>query len=96
MIRRKRRNHASTFKAKVALEALKGEYTLTELADRYDSHSNQIQYWKMMLTDGAVDLFGAGEKDRKGTEAEIDKLHSKIGQLTMERDFLAEKRSVVE
>ena len=49
-----------------------------------------------MLTDGAVDLFGAGEKDRIGMEAEIDKLHSKIGQLTMERDFLAEKRSVVE
>ena len=42
-----------------------------------------------MLTDGAVDLFGAWEKDRKDTEAEIDKLHSKIGQLTMERDFLA-------
>ena len=89
MTRRKRRNHTSTFKAKVALEALKGEYTLVELAGRYDLHSNQIQRWKNMLTNGAVDVFGAGEKDRKDTEAEIDKLHSKIGQLTMERDFLA-------
>ena len=89
MTRRKRRNHTSTFKATVALEALKGEYTLVELADRYDLHSNQIQRWKSMLTDGAVDVFGAGEKDRKDTEAKIDKLHSKIGQLTMERDFLA-------
>ena len=89
MTRRKRRNHTSTFKAKVALEALKGEYTLAELAGRYDLHSNQIQRWKKMLTDVAVDVFGTGEKDRKDTEAEIDKLHSKIGQLTMERDFLA-------
>ena len=89
MTRRKRRNHTSTFKAKVALEALKGEYTLAELAGRYDLHSNQIQRWKNMLTDGAVDLFVAQEKDRKDTEAEIDKLHSKIGQLTVERDFLA-------
>ena len=72
-----------------SLEALKGEYTLAELAGRYDLHSNQIQRWKNMLTDGAVDLFGAWEKDRKDTEAEIDKLHSKIGQLTVERDFLA-------
>ena len=72
-----------------SLEALKGEYTLAELAGRYDLHSIQIQRWKNMLTDGAVDLFGAWEKDRKDTEAEIDKLHSKIGQLTMERDFLA-------
>ena len=90
MTRRKRRNHASTFKAKVALEALKGEYTLAELAGRYDLHSNQIQRWKNMLTDGAVDVFGVREKDRKDTEAEIDKLHSKIGQLTNERDLLAE------
>ncbi len=89
MTRRKRRNHTSPFKAKVALEALKGEYTLSELAERYDLHSNQIQHWKNLLTDRAVDVFGAGKKDRENAEAEIDKLHSKIGQLTMERDFLA-------
>ncbi len=89
MTRRKRRNYAATFKAKVALEALKGEYTLSEIAERHDLHPNQIQRWKKMLTDSAVDVFGAGDKARKNTEAEIDKLHSKIGQLTMERDFLA-------
>ena len=93
---RKRLNHTSTFKVNVAPEALKGEYTLAELAGRYDLHSKQIQCWNKMLTDGAVDLFGTGEKDRKDTEAEIDKLHSKIGQLTMERDSLAEKRLGVE
>ena len=91
MTRRKRRNHASTFKAKVALEALKGEYTLAELAGRYDLHSNQIQRWKKMLTDGTVDLFGDGEKGWKDTEAEIDKLHSKIGQLTIGMRFFSRK-----
>ena len=89
MTRRKRRNYAATFKAKVALEAMKGEYTLSEIAERHDLHPNQIQRWKKMLTDSAVDVFGAGDKARKNIEAEIDKLHSKIGQLTMERDFLA-------
>ena len=89
MTRRKRRNHTATFKAKVALEALKGETTLAEIAERYDVHPNQIQRWKNMLADGAVDVFGAGDKERKDTESEIDKLHSKIGQLTMEWDFLA-------
>lgn len=86
---RKRRNHTATFKAKVALEALKGEWTLSELAEKHNLHPNQIQRWKNMLTDRAVDVFGSGERHRKDTEAEIDKLHSKIGQLTMERDFLS-------
>jgi len=89
MTRRKRRNHSASFKAKVAIEALREELTMTELAEKYDLHPNQIQRWKKDLIDGAEDVFGAGEKERKDTEAEIDKLHSKIGQLTMERDFLS-------
>jgi len=89
MTRRKRRNHSASFKAKVAIEALREELTMTELAEKYDLHPNQIQRWKKDLIDGAEDVFGAGEKERKDAEAEIDKLHSKIGQLTMERDFLS-------
>jgi len=88
-MRRKRRNHSPAFKAKVAMDALKGEKTLTELAEQYDLHPNQIQTWRNELVERAVDVFGAGEKERKDTEAEIEKLHAKIGQLTMERDFLS-------
>jgi len=89
MPRRKRRNHGSSFKAKVALEALREERTLTELAEKYDLHPNQIQRWKRDLIDGAEYVFGASEKERKDTEAAMEKLHAKIGQLTMERDFLS-------
>ncbi len=93
MTRRKRRNHTAAFKAKVALEALRGDFTLTEIAERHDLHPNQIQRWKNDLTARAADVFGADEKDKKDTEAEIDKLHAKIGQLTMERDFLSKALS---
>lgn len=89
MTRRKRRNHTVTFKAKVALEAVKGELTLAELAERFDLHPNQIQRWKNDLIAGAEDVFGSVEKERQDTDAEIEKLHAKIGQLTMERDFLS-------
>ena len=89
MPRRKRRNHSSAFKAKVALEALKGESTLTEIAEKYDLHPNQIQRWKNDLIEGAAEIFGSNKKERKTTEAEIEKLHAKIGELTMERDFLS-------
>ena len=86
---RKRRNHSSKFKQKVALEAIKGEKTLSELASQFSLHPNQIQQWKKQLLEGAEDVFGNAEKNRKDTEAETDKLHAKIGQLTMERDFLS-------
>lgn len=89
MTRRKRRNHSSSFKARVAIEALREELTMTELAQKYDLHPNQIIRWKRDLIDGAESVFGSGEKDRKDTEAELEKLHAKIGQLTMERDFLS-------
>lgn len=89
MSRGKRRNHSASFKAKVALEALKGELTLGELGEKYDLHPNQIQRWKHDLIAAAADIFGANEKSRKDTQAEIDKLHAKIGELTMERDFLS-------
>ncbi len=86
---KKRRNHSAAFKAKVALEALKGEKTLSELASQYTLHTNQIQQWKKQLLEGSKDVFGASEKERKHFESEIKELHAKIGQLTMERDFLS-------
>ncbi len=89
MTRRKRRNHSSKFKAKVAVEALREELTISELADKYDLHSNQISRWKSDLISGAEGVFGEHKRDKKDTEIEVDKLHSKIGQLTMERDCLS-------
>jgi len=86
---RKRRNHSAAFKAKVALDAIKGEKTLSELAYQYELHPNQIQQWKKKLLEGSKDIFGSSEKERKYMESEIKELHAKIGQLTMERDFLA-------
>lgn len=88
-MRRKRRNHAPGFKAKVALAALSEEGTLVELAERFDVHPNQVKHWKSQLSEQAAEVFGAGEESRKLTEADTLKLHAKIGQLTIENDFLA-------
>ena len=88
-MRRKRRNHAPGFKAKVALAALSGEGTLAELAERFDVHPNQVKQWKQQLSEQAAEVFGAGEDTRKLDEADVERLHAKIGQLALENDFLA-------
>lgn len=88
-MRRKRRNHAPAFKAKVALAALSEEGTLAELAERFDVHPNQVKQWKQQLSDQAVGVFGSREDTRRLNEADTEKLHAKIGQLTLENDFLA-------
>ena len=89
MSRRPRRNHTGAFKAKVALAALKGEKTLLELAQQFDVHANQITQWKSQLLEGAAGVFG-GEAKAGSAEAAVDvkTLHAKIGQLTLENDFL--------
>ena len=87
MSKRPRRNHAPAFKAKVALDALKGEQTLVELAERYQIHPNQITEWKKQLLEHAPDIFGKEKKLEQGPS--VKDLHAKIGQLSMENDFLA-------
>ena len=86
---KKRRNHSAAFKASVAIEAIKGEQTLSKLSARVGVHPTQIQQWKKLLLEGSKDIFGASEKERKQIEAEVKDLHAKIGQLTMERYFLS-------
>jgi len=90
-MRRKRRNHSAAFKAKVALAAARGDKTLAELAEHYDVHPNQIQDWRRKLVDHAEQLFQRGAGRDHDAEYKLKDLHAKIGQLTMERDFLSER-----
>jgi len=79
MPRRPRRNHSPAFKAKVALEAVKGEQSIIEIAERFDVHPNVITKWKRQLLEGAALVFGAAEGD-KGGESNAAELHAKIGE----------------
>ena len=86
-MRRTRRNHAPGFKAKVALAAIKGDKTLAELAEHFDVHPNQISEWKQQLQESAAELFESSVK-AKSVRPDLKDLHAKIGQLTLENDFL--------
>jgi transposase len=89
MTKRTRRNHTPAFKAKVALAAVKGEKTLSELAQQFDVHASQITAWKTQLLEGASGMFGAGPVEAGPTSVDVRTLHAKIGELTLEVDFLA-------
>lgn len=89
MTKRPRRNHSPAFKAKVALAAIKGEKTMIELAQQFDVHPNQIKQWKDQLLDGAVGVFGDDRKEDAVPTVDVKSLRAKIGELTLENDFLA-------
>ena len=86
MTRRKRRNHSPTFKGQVAIAALKGDKTRADLAQQFDVHPNQIADWKTQRMDRSAQVFG--DSTAKAAEPDIKRLHAKMGQLTLENDFL--------
>ena len=88
MTKRPRRNHSPAFKAKVAVAAIKGEKTLAELAQQFDVHPNQIAQWRTQLLDGASGVFG-DTKPEAAPAVDVKTLHAKIGELTLENDFLS-------
>jgi len=89
MTKRTRRNHSPAFKAKVALAALKGEKTLADLAQQFDVHVNQITQWRSQLLDGATGVFEQSKSEGAAPAIDLKSLHAKIGELTLENDFLS-------
>ena len=87
-MKQSRRKHSPSFKARVALEAIKGEETIAQLAHRFEVHPSQIRTWKRALADGAAVIFGGGENRERDAKALIAQLYQQIGQLKVERDFL--------
>ena len=90
MTKRTRRNHSGSFKAKVALAALRGDKTLTEIAQQYEVHPNQVTEWKRQLQERAAAVFEGGSSEVSSSDGpDIKTLHAKIGQLALENDFLS-------
>lgn len=87
MSKRPRRNHSPAFKARVALDAIRGDKTLAELAKLHDVHPNQITDWKTQMIERAASVFGAEAPSEPAVDLKV--LHAKIGQLALENDFLS-------
>ena len=88
-MKQNRRQHSPAFKAKVAMEAIKGEETIAELAIKFEVHPTQINKWKKELIAGAANIFGADpSKKSKDDKGLINQLYQQIGQLKVEKDFL--------
>ena len=89
---KKRRNHDVGFSSRVALEAVKGERTESELAAEYGVHPTMIHQWKKALLDGAADIFERGGKTAPAVDEDtVRSLHAKIGELALANDFLSRK-----
>lgn len=89
MTKRPRRNHRLVFKAKVAVAAINGEKALIELAQDFDVHPNKIKQWLDKLLKGATGMFGQSTKPDSDPVIDVTTLHSKIGELKLENDFLS-------
>lgn len=87
MAKGSRKNHGTAFKARVSLEAIKEQQTLSELVDRFQVHRNQIAKWKKQLLDRVEEIFAKGKTS--DVDPSVDELHDKIGRLAMENDFLS-------
>ena len=88
-MRKPRRNHSPAFEARVALEAIRGDRTVAEIAVHHEVHSNQVTTWKSQLLQNAAGIFG-GETVAEGGKEQIQELRAKVGELTMERDLLSD------
>ena len=84
-----RRRFTNQYKAKVALEALRGDKTIQEIAAKHQLHPNQVSQWKKQAIDGLAEVFSQGDKGALVTEADVKDLHARIGRLTIENDFLS-------
>ena len=89
MTKSTRKRYSAEFKAKVALEAIKGELTISQLCAKYGLHQTMINAWKKQAIDKLSTVFEQKTDVAKTPDAEVEKLHAKIGQLVVERDFLA-------
>jgi len=95
-MKRHRKTHSGAFKAKVALEALKGERTLNELAGQFEVHPTQVMQWKQRLVAAASDVFDGGSHRNAMAEATLrDRLYQEIGQLKVELDWLKKKHELL-
>ena len=88
-MKRPRRNHSAKFKARIALESLRGDATLAELASRHGVHATQIATWRKQLLERVGEVFENGNPVVEDAERRIRELQAKVGELTMERDFLS-------
>jgi putative transposase len=95
-MKQQRKKHSGAFKAKVAVEALKGDRTLNELAGQFEIHPTQVVQWKQRLLAGASDLFTGGVERDAAQEAELrDQLYQQIGQMKVELDWLKKKHELL-